>query len=303
MRGPKDVIRKIKELVAKELDVAPAGATKEAGQPAGPAVPKKKKYIALQYMDAEEFERLLNKEDGINNLDLNEDGKVDYIEVEEYGTEALKGFSLTVEVEKGQEQEIATIEVEKTEGGEAQVEVQLVVVEKLGEGAWLLRPRVKENHLDILERFGDTPLPPYIHRGEPDEQTDKQDRQRYQTVYADKPGSVAAPTAGLHFTAELLQGLEKKGVNVARLTCHVGFGTFKPVTTERLEDHQMHQKSPLVFLQANHVAMSRELFYIGTLDYWETTLFWKKQRTKKSAAEVFWQARMNPSNFHHAGVS
>lgn len=89
--------------------------------------------------------------------------------------------------------------------------------------------------LSVLEATGEIPLPPYIRRDE----ADARDSQRYQTVYARHPGAVAAPTAGLHFTPELLSALDAKGVRRATLTLHVGYGTFKPVQTERLEDHRV----------------------------------------------------------------
>ncbi len=82
---------------------------------------------------------------------------------------------------------------------------------------------------------GDIPLPPYIHR-----QTTREDLSRYQTVYAEKEGAVAAPTAGLHFDEQLLEQLKKKGVQVVEVTLHVGAGTFQPVKVENLDEHQMH---------------------------------------------------------------
>ncbi|MBU0678766.1 MAG: tRNA preQ1(34) S-adenosylmethionine ribosyltransferase-isomerase QueA [Verrucomicrobia bacterium] len=94
--------------------------------------------------------------------------------------------------------------------------------------------------LELLDVYGITPLPPYIHRsGQQDKQ---EDRSRYQTVYAREPGAVAAPTAGLHFTESMFTALEAKGVATAKLTLHVGIGTFKPVTSERVEDHQMESE-------------------------------------------------------------
>lgn len=88
---------------------------------------------------------------------------------------------------------------------------------------------------EILDRLGEMPLPPYI--------THKlQDKNRYQTVYAKYEGSAAAPTAGLHFTPELLKAIEKKGVGIARITLHVGLGTFRPVKADNIEDHQMHSE-------------------------------------------------------------
>ena len=86
---------------------------------------------------------------------------------------------------------------------------------------------------EVLDKLGEMPLPPYI--------THKlQDKNRYQTVYAKHEGSAAAPTAGLHFTQELLKKIEDKGIRIARLTLHVGLGTFRPVKVEKIEDHHMH---------------------------------------------------------------
>jgi len=94
----------------------------------------------------------------------------------------------------------------------------------------------------VLEEIGFPPLPPYIRR---DRQwpTAQQDRQRYQTVYAREPGAVAAPTAGLHFTDELIEQLKARGVRLASVTLHVGAGTFKPIATGEVEDHQIHRES------------------------------------------------------------
>lgn len=89
----------------------------------------------------------------------------------------------------------------------------------------------------VLERHGHVPLPPYLER-----EDEAVDRERYQTVYARRHGSVAAPTAGLHFTPELLQALEQRGVRLVRLTLHVGVGTFRPVETEDPAAHSMHSE-------------------------------------------------------------
>ena len=86
---------------------------------------------------------------------------------------------------------------------------------------------------EILDKIGLMPLPPYIHE-------DLKDNDRYQTVYAKYEGSAAAPTAGLHFTPELLKKIEEKGVKIANVTLHVGIGTFRPVKEENVEDHEMH---------------------------------------------------------------
>ncbi|MFT5276447.1 MAG: S-adenosylmethionine:tRNA ribosyltransferase-isomerase [Glaciecola sp.] len=93
----------------------------------------------------------------------------------------------------------------------------------------------EQNIFDLLEKFGHMPLPPYIDR--PDEEADKE---RYQTVYNEKPGAVAAPTAGLHFDDDILNKIKEKGVDFAFVTLHVGAGTFQPVRVDNIEEHQMH---------------------------------------------------------------
>lgn len=113
------------------------------------------------------------------------------------------------------------------------------VLEKYETGEALLRFDAADNKAfyDILQQVGHMPLPPYIKRN--DEAIDKND---YQTVYADAPGSVAAPTAGLHFTPELLKRCSDKCIDICRLTLHVGAGTFQPVKAEDTDDHVMHSE-------------------------------------------------------------
>ena len=115
------------------------------------------------------------------------------------------------------------------------------LVEKAGGGVCLLKVEAAGCAEAVLELVGFPPLPPYIRRdGDPDRA--EQDQQRYQTVYARRPGAVAAPTAGLHFTEALLAQLKGKGVRFASVTLHVGAGTFKPVTVEELERHEIHSE-------------------------------------------------------------
>ncbi len=90
---------------------------------------------------------------------------------------------------------------------------------------------------EFLQQHGHIPLPPYIQRAD-----DAQDQERYQTVYSDKPGAVAAPTAGLHFTEDILAALKKKDVDHVRLTLHVGAGTFQPVRVDDVSNHKMHKE-------------------------------------------------------------
>ena len=109
------------------------------------------------------------------------------------------------------------------------------VLDSAPDGSRTVRLEGPGDPWDLIERHGHVPLPPYIDR--PDLALD---RDRYQTVYAAHRGSVAAPTAGLHFTSDLLSTIEAAGVRIVRLTLHVGIGTFRPVEAERLEDHEMH---------------------------------------------------------------
>ncbi len=103
------------------------------------------------------------------------------------------------------------------------------------DGKRLIRFRYEGIFLELLERLGRMPLPPYIH-------AELQDAERYQTVYSREPGSAAAPTAGLHFTPELLREIEGQGIPLAYVTLHVGLGTFRPVKEDELEDHHMHEE-------------------------------------------------------------
>ncbi len=122
--------------------------------------------------------------------------------------------------------------------GDGRDVLNLVVLAKLDGGRWLVRPEASEPWPELLERAGHVPLPPYIRGG----QSRPADRGNYQTVFARHPGAVAAPTAGLHFTPQLLEQLACGGVDQTHVTLHVGIGTFRPVTAERLEDHPMHSE-------------------------------------------------------------
>lgn len=113
-------------------------------------------------------------------------------------------------------------------------------VENLGEGRYRVAVSPEQPAEPLLGRVGATPLPPYIRRNGPEREP--ADREQYQTVYAQRPGAVAAPTAGLHFTPKLLAELEQAGVSTAAVTLHVGLGTFAPVKTIRLDEHDMHSE-------------------------------------------------------------
>lgn len=124
-------------------------------------------------------------------------------------------------------------------------ELSVKAIKRLEEnGEWLVELLFEgDNVLDVLHRNGQIPLPPYIERKIPNEDLKKLDFERYQTVYAKDEGSVAAPTAGLHFTQEILQKLQDKGVELAYVTLNVGLGTFRPVQCENVENHKMHSET------------------------------------------------------------
>jgi S-adenosylmethionine:tRNA ribosyltransferase-isomerase len=126
-------------------------------------------------------------------------------------------------------------------------------------GSWIVRPLREGEHDEstwsLLERHGQTPLPPYIRHG----RAASGDRLAYQTVYARQPGSVAAPTAGLHFTSEVFARLAARGMTWVDLTLHVGLGTFRPIEAEKLEDHVMHAEWAELPTEAVATLKSRRL--------------------------------------------
>ena len=111
------------------------------------------------------------------------------------------------------------------------------------DGEWLIELIYNGDLFEILHRVGNIPLPPYIERKLTTEELKQFDKERYQTVYAKDEGSVAAPTAGLHFTKEILKKLEEKGIEIAYVTLNVGLGTFRPVKCENILDHKMHSET------------------------------------------------------------
>lgn len=115
---------------------------------------------------------------------------------------------------------------------------KLWLIESLPEGQWLAHPESDEPTEKLLARLGRVPLPPYIRGG----QMVDADVANYQTVFARAPGAVAAPTAGLHFTKELLKMMTQRGVELSAVTLHVGLGTFRPIAAEAIEEHVMHRE-------------------------------------------------------------
>ncbi|HXN97479.1 MAG TPA: tRNA preQ1(34) S-adenosylmethionine ribosyltransferase-isomerase QueA [Candidatus Acidoferrales bacterium] len=143
-------------------------------------------------------------------------------------------------------------------------ELEARVESRGGYGLRLMRFTSKAGFHEALARLGHIPLPPYIKRAD-----EPRDRERYQTVYARQGSAVAAPTAGLHFTPKILERLRVRGIETAEITLDVGLGTFEPVRTERLEDHQIHAESYEVSEAAaqaitNAKSKGRPVMAIGT---------------------------------------
>lgn len=143
-------------------------------------------------------------------------------------------------------------------------ELTAEVIERSAFGERRIRFDPAPGFFETVERLGHVPLPPYIAR-----QDTADDRDRYQTVYARERGSVAAPTAGLHFTPALLDRIRSKGIDTAEITLHVGLGTFQPVRTQDVEQHRLHQESYEIAPQAAEninraLAQGRRVIAVGT---------------------------------------
>lgn len=140
------------------------------------------------------------------------------------------------------------------------------VLEKYPNGIITIQFDPRENLNELIDSIGKTPLPPYIHRDRDDPDTD---RERYQTVYASNRGAIAAPTAGLHFTPEVLEELEQKGIEVAEITLHVGYGTFERVRVEDLTEHRVQPEryeidKVAAAMLANARSEGRRIIAVGT---------------------------------------
>jgi S-adenosylmethionine:tRNA ribosyltransferase-isomerase len=145
-----------------------------------------------------------------------------------------------------------------------EIELKAEVIDRGQFGDRLLRFEPVDDFYASLERIGHIPLPPYIHRDDA-----AADRERYQTVYSEERGSVAAPTAGLHFTPQILDALAGYGVEISRVTLHVGLGTFAPLRVERVDEVRLHQErytlSAATAEAVNRaVAENRRIFAVGT---------------------------------------
>jgi S-adenosylmethionine:tRNA ribosyltransferase-isomerase len=118
---------------------------------------------------------------------------------------------------------------------------QAKIIDRVSNKKWLVEFTAAEEFEKFINRFGRAPLPPYIKRKKNDARN-ADDMERYQTIYAKNPGSIAAPTAGLHFSADVLQALQGKAIQIAPITLHVGAGTFSPIETQKVERHVMEQE-------------------------------------------------------------
>lgn len=143
------------------------------------------------------------------------------------------------------------------------------MLERLEEGKWLVELIYDGILYEVLDKVGNIPLPPYIERKMTDDERQSLDYERYQTVYAQNEGSVAAPTAGLHFTKEILEKLKAKGVEIAYVTLTVGLGTFRPVKCDEVTDHKMDSEEFEISQETadainNAKAKGKKLVAVGT---------------------------------------
>lgn len=160
-------------------------------------------------------------------------------------------------------------------------ELQAEVIARGGFGERRIWFAPVENFLGLIEKIGHIPLPPYIAR-----EDSSADRDRYQTVYARERGSVAAPTAGLHFTPEILARMHGRGIETAEVTLHVGLGTFQPVRSDRVEDHKLHSEAYSISAEAAEKingarSQSRRIVAIGT-----TTVRTLEYAAQQSGGEI-----------------
>lgn len=186
------------------------------------------------------------------------------------GTDSKVEFLLLKELDKniwevlvkpGKKCKIGT-EIEFKQNESSEVLITAIVKDIMEDGNRIVELKYDGILNEILDKIGAMPLPPYIHEK-------LQEKERYQTVYSKVEGSAAAPTAGLHFTKELLKQIEDMGVKIAKVTLHVGLGTFRPVKEENIEDHKMHSEYYEISQEAcdiinNTKANGGKVFCVGT---------------------------------------
>lgn len=168
------------------------------------------------------------------------------------------------------------------------VSLKAKMIEKLAD-AFLIRFSWDSDDLafsEVIEQSGLVPLPPYLHR-----EAMEEDKTRYQTVYAKFDGSVAAPTAGLHFTSSIIEKLKEKGIETEKVTLHVGVGTFKPVVSDTIENHDMHAEKIVVELATlKHLLanIDKQIIPVGTTSMRTIeSLFWLALKIKNNLNELF----------------
>lgn len=174
-----------------------------------------------------------------------------------------------------------TILLEDPDGGQSQ---KLEVIAATPAKTLLVRPLTDENALAFLDRVGWVPIPPYIRSG----RMVTDDRENYQTVYASRPGAVAAPTAGLHFTKPLLDEIRAFGVALCPVTLHVGAGTFRPIKVDRLAEHKMHAEYAMISEKTVEMILKRRAAGGRTIAVGTTSV-----RTLESAANVLPDGRID----------
>jgi len=178
-----------------------------------------------------------------------------------YGAKASGGkFEFFVERVLGEHEALGLMRISHPPKPGAQLTLgDGTTAQVLAHEADLYRLRFAEPVMQLLERCGSVPLPPYIaHPPGPE------DVERYQTVYAERPGAVAAPTAGLHFDQALLQKIHERGARIAKITLHVGAGTFQPVRTDNITEHRMHRERYAVPAATSAALKGRRVLAVGT---------------------------------------
>ena len=168
-------------------------------------------------------------------------------------------IELFVERALGAREALALIRASHPPPAGSELLIEDIHVKVEGREGELYRVRFAEDIDGVLERFGAVPLPPYIKHP-----PQAEDVERYQTVYASAPGAVAAPTAGLHFDEKTLQAVRARGAAIAKITLHVGFGTFQPVRTEEVEAHRMHSERYRIPESTMKAIEGRRVVAVGT---------------------------------------
>ncbi len=177
-----------------------------------------------------------------------------------FGRKASGGrVELFVERVLGAREALALVRAGHSPKAGAEIAIGDVTASVAGREGELYRVRFSEDIDEVLERHGQVPLPPYITHSPAAE-----DAERYQTVFAQNPGAVAAPTAGLHFDEAMLAKLESRGARIARLTLHVGFGTFQPPRVDKVEEHRMHSERYAIPRETIEAIAGRRVLAVGT---------------------------------------